>query len=197
MRFIYLLLLIFFLTEKTFAQDGKNNLQLSEQTVNSFIRYIKGDTSISKSAFNKPLYFWVSIDGSHSAWWYCPFERCAPSTGAQEKKACEKGTNLTCARFARGRYVRWDNGINPKGKKAKFNSKMTDNEIRSKLTSLGFYNNNTITSSGNDSLTKTSDINNKNLTIDQQLENLSKLYKDGVLTKEEFKSAKKKILNLN
>ena len=131
----------------------------------------------------------------HLAWWYCP-ERCAPPMSSR-KKACEKGTNLKCARFARGRYVRWDNGINPKGKKAKFNSKMTDDEIRSKLTSLGFYNNNTITSSENNNFTKTRDVNNKDLTIDQQLENLSKLYKDGVLTKEEFKSAKKKILNLN
>ena len=35
-----------------------------------------------------------------------------------------------------------DNGINPKGKLAKFSSKMTSSEVRTKLTKLGFYKNN-------------------------------------------------------
>ena len=33
----------------SFAVDGKGKLQLSEQVVNSFIQYIKGDTTKGKS----------------------------------------------------------------------------------------------------------------------------------------------------
>ena len=40
-----------------------------------------------------------------------------------------------CSRFARSRYVRWNNGINP-GNKAKFSSKLSDTEVRAKLTNL-------------------------------------------------------------
>ena len=72
-------------------------------------------------------------DGAHVAWWYCPYAQCTASAGGAEKRQCEKGTAVECSRFARGRYVRWDNGINPKGSKAKFKSSMTVNEIKSKI----------------------------------------------------------------
>ena len=191
MRIIFIFLFIILSTKITYAgPDGKGDLQLSENVVNSFIRYIKGDTSKGKAGQNKPLYFWVSLDGSHSVWWYCPFDRCTPSTGAEEKKRCEKGTQIDCAKFANGRYVRWDNGINPKGKKAKFSSKMTENEIRVKLTSLGFYKNNNSTLSKEENTENT-----ENSNLNEELQALSKLFKEGLLTEEEFKAAKKKLLN--
>ena len=38
------------------------------------------------------------------------------------------------------RTIKWDNDINPgKGKMSRINSKWTDQEIRDKLTELGFY----------------------------------------------------------
>jgi hypothetical protein len=190
---IFSFLLIIFSSKSYGAQDGRGDLQLTDQAVNSFINYIKGDTSKGKSAFNKPLTLWISNDGNLAYWWYCPYERCAPSSGVEEKKICEKESNQSCSRFARGRYVRWDNGINPKGKKAKFNSKMTENEIKNKLTELGFYNNNLTTET---EINESNDeIISKDKSLFEQLETLTKMFKDGLISEEEFKKAKKKILN--
>ena len=56
---------------------------------------------------------------------------------------------------------------------------------------------NIIGQSFNNSIKKTNTINNDdtNFNITEQLEQLNELYKSGILTKEEFKKAKKKILN--
>ena len=89
--------------------------------------------------------------------------------------------------------MRWDNGINPKGKAAKFTSKMSENEIRSKLTKLGFYENNLST---NTEINESNDaIISKDKNLVEQLEALNQMYQDGLINEEEFKKAKKKILN--
>ena len=190
---IFSFLLIIFSSKSYGAQDGRGDLQLTDQAVNSFINYIKGDTSKGKSAFNKPLTLWISNDGNLAYWWYCPYSSCTPSNGSQERNFCENKSNQSCSRFARGRYVRWDNGINPKGKKAKFNSKMTENEIKNKLTKLGFYKNNLAA----DTEIKESNeqIISKDKSLLEQLETLTKMFKDGLISEEEFIKAKKKILN--
>ena len=58
---------------------------------------------------------------------------------------------------------------------------MSDEEVKSKLNILGFY----------------GEIENQSnsTNLSGQLQSLKKLYEDGVLTKEEFKKAKKKLLN--
>ena len=48
---------LFFTSEITHAQDGKGDLQLSDNVVNSFIRYIKGDTSKGKAGRNSLYIF--------------------------------------------------------------------------------------------------------------------------------------------
>mgnify|MGYP006075385491 FL=1 len=190
--FLSLILLLFFSFKSFAATDGKGQIQLSEQTINSFIDYITGKTSKhSKSVFNKPSTFWVTIDGSSSYWWYCNYSSCLDNS-VNEKKICEKYTGQSCKRFARVRYVRWDNGINPKGKLAKFSSKMTSNEVRTKLTKLGFYNNDTTITSNID---ETNIVSGSNKSLTDQLLDLSKLFEDGLLTEEEFTKAKKKLFN--
>ena len=57
---------------------------MSEQAVNSFIRYIKGDSK-GKSAFNKPAVFYVTNDGQSAYWWYCPYAQCADNSVAEKK----------------------------------------------------------------------------------------------------------------
>ena len=132
-----------FITAKSYAgPDGKGELQLSERALNSFVAYLKGDTSNnSKAQRNKPLVFWVAVDGSKSFWWYCGHNSCRPGNSSQERVACEEATGLDCKRFARRRTVSWDNGINRKGNWTKFNSKMNKSEIKKKLETIGFYNN--------------------------------------------------------
>ena len=193
-KFIIFYFLLFIFSTKSYgAQDGRGELQLTDQAVNSFIRYIKGDTNKGKSGFNKPLTLWISNDGNFAYWWYCPYASCTPSNGVEERKICEKGSNQSCSRFARGRYVRWDNGINPKGKAAKFGSKMSENEIKNKLTKLGFYNNNLTT---NEEINESNDaIISKDKSLLEQLETLTQMFQDGLISEEEFKKAKKKILN--
>ena len=190
--FLSVILLIFFSFKTFAATDGRGEIQLSEQAINSFINYITGKTSKnSKSLFNKPMSFWVTIDGSESYWWYCQHSSCRDSS-AQERKLCERHHGQSCSRFARGRYVRWDNGINPKGKAAKFSSKMSESEVRVKLTKLGFYDNDSIITSNTDEI-NTETNSSKSLT--DQLSNLSKLFEDGLITEEEFIKAKNKLLN--
>ena len=104
-----------------------------------------------------------------------------------------QATGKECSRFARGRYVRWDNGINPKGKKAKFNSKMTDSEIRAKLTKLGFYKNKKNTKvENNDS---NIELSSNDKSIVDQLKELTDLFNNGSITEAEFIAAKNKLLN--
>jgi len=214
---VILLLLVSF---KSFAApDGRGQIQLSEDVVKSFIDYLVGDIGTQKSVFNKPSTFWITIDGSRSYWWYKPQgggsnkdraqtysdlfqaneaitqgDGVGPATSKPtiERDKCERHHGQSCSRFAKGRYVSWNNGINPKGKAAKFSSEMSESEVRAKLTKLGFYDNDSIITSNTDE-TNTETSSNKSLT--DQLSDLSKLFEDGLITEEEFTKAKKKLLN--
>ena len=201
------------------APDGRGEVKLSEDIVKSFIDYLVGDIGTQKSVFNKPSTFWITIDGSRSYWWYKPQgggsnkdraqthsdlfqaneaitqgDGVGPATSkpTEERAKCERHHGQSCSRFAKGRYVSWNNGINPKGKAAKFSSKMSESDVRAKLAKLGFYDKDSIITSNTDE-TNTETSSNKSLT--DQLSDLSKLFEDGLITEEEFTKAKKKLLN--
>ena len=217
--FSTVILLLFFSIKSFAAPDGKGEVKLSEDIVKSFIDYIVGDIGTQKSIFNKPSTFWITIDGSRSYWWYKPQgggsnrgktqtysdlfqaneaitqgDGVGPATSkpTEERAKCERHHGQSCSRFAKGRYVSWNNGINPKGKAAKFSSEMSESEVRAKLTKLGFYDKDSIITSNTDE-TNTETSSNKSLT--DQLSDLSKLFEDGLITAEEFTKAKKKLLN--
>ena len=217
--FSTVILLLFFSIKSFAAPDGRGQIQLSEDVVKSFIDYLVGDIGTQKSVFNKPSTFWITIDGSRSYWWYKPQgggsnkdraqtysdlfqaneaitqgDGVGPATSKPtiERDKCERHHGQSCSRFAKGRYVSWNNGINPKGKAAKFSSKMSESEVRAKLAKLGFYDNDSIITSNTDE-TNTETSSNKSLT--DQLSDLSKLFEDGLITEEEFTKAKKKLLN--
>ena len=217
--FSTVILLLFFSIKSFAAPDGRGEVKLSEDIVKSFIDYLVVDIGTQKSVFNKPSTFWITIDGSRSYWWYKPQgggsnkdraqtysdlfqaneaitqgDGVGPATSKPtiERDKCERHHGQSCSRFARGRYVSWDNGINPKGKAAIFSSKMSENEVRAKLAKLGFYDDDTIITSNTDE-TNTETSSNKSLT--DQLSDLSKLFEDGLITEEEFTKAKKKLLN--
>jgi len=214
------------------APDGRGQIQLSEDVVKSFIDYIVGDIGTQKSLFNKPSTFWITIDGSRSYWWYNPqgadrdqpifqtysddFQANEANTSGDagnsmskptvERDKCERHHGQSCSRFAKGRYVLWDNEINPKGKTAKFSSKMSESEVRAKLTKLGFYNNDFLDTTTTPKITKkketkkvekkiTKKITKSDADIVSKLKDLKDLLDSGVLTKEEFEKAKKKLLN--
>lgn len=168
--------------------DGKGEITLSKTTINHFINYLRGGVGTSTSTQNKPMVFWVTLDGNYSTFWYCPHGQCQDTRPAQERKICERESGKECARFAKGRYVKWKNNINPgRGNESKFNSKWNDTEIIARLTKLGF------TSSSTSTPKKTNKKQSSDITA--QLKSLKELFDDGVLSKEEFDKAKKKLLN--
>ena len=162
---------------------GEGELQLTKRMADYFIQFVRGGGSKS------PAGFYVTLDGTDAMYWYCASGQgnCLEGSAAANIKICETNTRKKCKKFAFRRTIKWKNGINPaKGRASKINSKWSDSEIYAKLTELGFYKNNF-----SKKITKNE---RKGNTVDQ-LETLIKLYEDGILTKEEFEKAKKKVLN--
>ena len=188
-KILVIAVLSLLLNGKSFAgPDGKGEITLSKNSINNFIAYLKGGIGTSTSTQNKPMVLWISLDGNNTYWWYCPHGQCQDTRPAYEKKECERATGKECARFAKGRYVKWKNDINPgRGNESKFNSKWSDTEIIAKLTELGF------TSSSASTSKKTTKKQSSDITA--QLKSLKELLDDGVLSKDEFEKAKKKLLN--
>ena len=117
------------------AKYGEGELKLSPSVVDNFIRYIRG------SGNQNPSDFYVTLDGTGYISWYCAKGPSVCSEGdlVQDILHCERRTEKKCKKFALRRIVKWKNGINPgKGKASKFNSKWTDDQMKAKLTELGF-----------------------------------------------------------
>jgi len=124
---------IFFLISfNTHAGYGSGELKFSDNAVYAFQQYIEGKKG-------KPERFFISLDGKTTHWWYCPFSQCAPMGDTQEAKKCTKRAGVECKTFAVGRSIKWDNGVDKKALKIKFKSKDSIQEIKDKLTQLGFY----------------------------------------------------------
>ena len=143
---IVVLSLILFVnqTNKSFAVEfGHGDLKLTDIAIDGFIRFIKGKGK------NTPYMFSVSEDGKVFDAWICPGGpgQCSGGNHKVVNKSCLKiskkyGSGAKCSVFAENRTVKWDNGIN---KKTKFKSKWTGAEIIAKLTELGFYVNDSTT----------------------------------------------------
>ena len=175
-------------------QDGTGDLKLSLNVIKNFQDYIRGGVSQgAKSSNNKPMVFYVTLSGSRSFWWYCPYGQCQSGAHADNMRSCKKGTGEDCLRFARKKTVKWKNGINPgKGKESKFHERMSNEEMLAKLTKLGFYGNEN--SSSNAKITKKKK-ETKSSNLIKEIKELKKLFDDNILTEEEFIAAKKKLLN--
>ena len=165
---------------------GQGELTLHPDTVKDFINYIRGGHT------KAPNKFVVTYDGLGAMWWWCSAGQanCQPGGDVGDVNVCENELKTDCGVFARGRTVKWRNGINKGNKESRINSKWSDAEIIAKLTELGFLGNRTQkiekiqTSQTND----TSDIT-------KQLKSLIEMYESGTITKEEFVKAKKKLLD--
>jgi len=158
---------------------GEGDLQLTKQSADWFIKFIRGKNN------KHPADFYISLDGTYTSYWTCNHTQCMEGSVIEDTKHCERQAGKKCAKFALRRTVKWKNGINPaKGKPSTFNSKWSDAEIYAKLTELGFYK--------NDIKKETESLS---ADIVNQIKELRKLVDEGVLTNEEFIAAKKKIIN--
>ena len=173
---------------------GTGEVKMTTKAVNHFIKYIKREKPT-------PSMFILSSDGDWTMAWFCPYSQCQDSRSADTIKDCERETGTTCGVFAARRTIYWDNGINKKNKKVRFNSKMTNSEIRAKLTEFGFLGGSiskTTTTTTTPKITKKKkEVKKlkKDKNIVKELKDLNDLYNSGALTKEEFAKAKKKLLN--
>ena len=180
-------LFTFFLCSPGFSIiKGKGEVKMSDQALDHFANYIWGNFEVDKSKIEafatrarnpKPGMFIMSSDGEWTSAWFCPYSQCQDPGSSQTVKECERDTGVPCGVFAVRKTIYWDNGINTKKNKSKINSNWTFDQIKFELTNLGFYEGDTSTSNMN-----------------QDLEDLQKLFEDGVITKKEFEKAKKKIL---
>ncbi len=112
---------------------GEGELKLSDGMIGYFQQYIQ-----TKGGEN-PETFVIAIDGSYATYWVCPTANCSVGDEVNHIKLCEMKANVDCKVFARKRYIKWKNGINPgKGKVSKINSKLDFYELKLKLNELGF-----------------------------------------------------------
>ena len=177
---------------------GEGDLTLKPFIVDWFIQYLRAEKG------KKPSKFLIINNGENAYYFYCAFSQCAPGGDKKDIHWCELKTKKNCKIFARGRYVKWRNGINPgKGKESKFDSKWSKAEIEAKLTELGFLGGTTSTTTKSEKkkiTKKESKIKKKSKKkmsddVVRQIKELKQLYDDGVLTQEEFTKAKNKLLN--
>jgi len=136
-KLLTIIILSLLFSENSFASSGTGELKLSDNVINNFQKYLN---------FRKPTTFWVTEDGLNSYGWRCPYSRCVASGGSDEKNMCERQYGKKCLIFAHRRSVKWKNEQlkNFKGKDKRFSSKDSLNEIKTKLTKLGFYESNNI-----------------------------------------------------
>ena len=174
------------------AGYGSGELILSDNVVYNFQRYLQGKQGA-------PMRFLVTEDGKNSFWWYCPYSQCAPGGDTQEAKKCAARHGVPCQTFAVRRSIKWKNGSDARALKIKFKSKDSIQEIKDKLTALNLYGSSDVKKTkpktSNYINKKTKQKNKNSSDLISQLEDLNKLFKSGALTKEEFESAKKKLLN--
>jgi len=128
-----LVLGLFLITPANSKNIGEGNLKMDDWLIKYFQKYIK------TRGGNFPETFVVAVDGSYAVYWYCPTGTCSVGDEANYNKLCAIKAEVDCKVFARKRTIKWKNGINPgKGKASRINSKLSFNELKSKLTELGF-----------------------------------------------------------
>tara|TARA_B100000035_G_scaffold149145_1_gene127156 strand:+ start:516 stop:1343 length:828 start_codon:yes stop_codon:yes gene_type:complete len=152
---VKILFIIFYLNTSNAADKyvGSGELKLDEPDVKIFLEYLSPPAGQSPE-----VYFVLSENGKAiwSTYWYCPEGNCQTLSIKNASKKCVSSAEKyykrsifeECKIFARKRTIIWKNGINPgKGKTSKASSKWNEQELRTKLTELGFLGNATSSSS--------------------------------------------------
>ena len=208
---IYLLITLLF-TSNSYAvktyKKGKGPLSISENTAHVLEYYFsggsKGKWADPQKADWYPYVIAISEDGHYYGIIRQPKRFASQNVDEKNYSAlavrnCKKmaqkdGYPQECFLFAIKTKIVWDNGSSKKRRRLK-KSEIKAGKTFSILKELDFYkgesqnpNLNKNTSSNNNSKTSNSE-------IVEQIKSLKKLYDDGVLSKEEFEKAKKKILN--
>jgi len=134
---IFIISVISFLLSisKSYSKSyGEGELKLTDNMIKYFHQYLKGKGN------KRPMMFSIAVDGSYATYWYCPVVgQCSGDNPEQYNKLCEIDGGIECKVFARGRYIKWKNGINVgKGKASKIKSNQSFSDLKARLAELGF-----------------------------------------------------------
>lgn len=146
MRKILIIIFITIFSNKNVSADkfvGVGDFKLSDLEIEYFTKYIK------TPAGKKPSVYWMIVENGESIWsayWTCPEGNCHEVNKTEAQKQCLRGAkkyykrkDLKCYIFAKKRVVVWDNDVNTgHRKKSSFSKKLSEIEIKDKLTELGF-----------------------------------------------------------
>ena len=212
-------LLIYLMVALVFASNsyavkiykkGKGSLNLSENTAHVLEYYFSGGTKgkwaePEKADWN-PYVIAISEDGHYFGIIRQPKKFASHNVDEKnysalavrdcKKMAQEDGYPQECFLFAVKTKIVWDNGSDKKRRRLK-KSEIKAGKTFSILKELNFYEGKSqnLNSNKNNNTSSNNNSNTSNSELVEQIKSLKKLYDDGVLSKEEFEKAKKKILN--
>ena len=181
-------------------KTGKGPLKVS-QNVADTLEYFFSGGKMGKYAKKqkerwKPGLIVIAYDGSEYSYYRHPLSVSQIDNKryiALARKDCKKRSGKECFLFAKGYRIVWDNGSDKKKRRLKKKDIMAGKTLQI-LQELGFYDGGVTQIKKKEKKKETKDTSSSsNLT--EELKELNKLYKEGVLTKEEFTKAKKKLLN--
>ena len=210
--FLFIIVTLYLFINPSYAAQvtnykyGKGQLKVTENTAH-VIEYFFSGGKIGKYAKKqkigwKPGIMAISIDGREYSYIRHPNHITQIDNtnyaGIVVSK-CEKRSGTKCFIFANAYKIVWDNGSDKKKRKLK-RKDIKKGKTLQILQELGFYDGG-IKKSKIKAIEKSETTINKKITtnsdpdIVKKIKELNKLYKEGVLTKEEFEKAKKKLLN--
>ena len=180
---------------------GKGPLKVSQYVAN-VIEYFFSGGKMGKFAEKqkelwKPGLMVISSDGNDFSYFRHPLsvrEVDNQHYVGLARKDCKKRSGKECFLFANGYKIVWDNGSDKKKRKLKKKEIMAGRTLQI-LQELGFYDGGTTQIKKKEKKKETKETKTTSASISEELKELKKLYDDGVLTKEEFEKAKKKLLN--
>ena len=209
-KFLTILSTFLFLFSSAFAgvttgyKYGKGPLKLTQNTANILEFYFSGGKqgvyAEKQVEAWKPGLIAVSSDGSNFSFFRHPLRINRIDSKHYAGIAisqCKKKSGQECFLFANAYKIVWDNGSDKKKRKLKFRD-IRAGKTLALLSELGFYDGGStkIKKSETQKIKKKVEKStNDNGDIVKKLKDLKDLFDNGALTEEEYKKAKKKILN--
>ena len=211
-RFLGIMFLSLFLCGNSLAgvstgyKKGTGPLKVTEHTANVIEYFFSGGKNgvyakKQKEAW-KPGLMAISVDGAFYSFIRHPLRVTQVDNQHYAGMAvgnCKKKSGQECYLFANGYRIVWDNGTNRKKRRLKKKDIRSGKTI-ALLTELGFFDNKISSSNSTQKEVEKKETKTKKETeadkdIVKKLKELKELLDSGALSKEEFKKAKKKLLN--
>lgn len=193
---IFLIIIPFLFTHvKASSLYGSGDLEISKAQYNYINDYlgsgIKNKYEGAKSR-GRGTYLAISTTASWASSSYCPWSQCQDDGGLGVKRSCEIGAKKKtgkkekCKLLFKGHTIKWNGNKIKVGKNDDLAYALNQANITVK--GLTKKNNSPIKAKSKEKKINKSDISKK-------LNDLNELFKSGALTKKEFESAKKRILD--